>query len=65
MFQRGAWECYKTYTNPNDELYCPNIIGKNPIDVMADYTLSYAKSAVISGIRNYGIYDELIKNYKR
>jgi hypothetical protein len=65
MFQRDAWECYKTYTNPADELYCANVIGKNPIDVMTDYTLAYAKSEVISGIRNYGIYDELIKNYKR
>ena len=42
-----------------------NLIGKNPIDVMVDYTLCYAKMWVISGTRNYGKYDELIKNYKR
>ena len=66
MFQRDAWGIYKNYTDPSDELlYCPNLIGKNPIDVMVDYTLCYAKMWVISGIRNYGKYDELIKNYKR
>ena len=66
MFQRDAWDIYRNYTDPSDELlYCPNLIGKNPIDVMADYTLCYAKMWVISGIRNYGKYDELIKNYKR
>lgn len=62
MFQRDAWGMYKTYTNPNDELYCPNLVGKDPIDVMTDYTLTYAKMHVISGTRNYGKYDELIKN---
>ena len=66
MFQRTAWGIYRNYTDPSDELlYCPSLVGKNPIDVMADYTLAYAKSEVISGIRNYGKYDELIKNYKR
>ena len=66
MFQRDAWGVYRNYTDPSDELlYCPNLIGKNPIDVMVDYTLCYAKMWVISGIRNYGKYDELIKNYKR
>ena len=66
MFQRDARGIYRNYTDPSDELlYCPDIIGKNHIDVMVDYTLSYAKMWVISGIRNYGKYDELIKNYKR
>ena len=65
MFQRDAWGIYRNYTDPSDELlYCPNLVGKNPIDVMTDYTLAYAKSEVISGIRNYGKYDELIKSYK-
>jgi hypothetical protein len=65
MFQRDAWGMYKAYTNPSDELYCPNLVGKNPIEVMTDYTLTYAKMWVLSGIKNYGKYDELIKNYKR
>ena len=66
MFLRDAWDIYSVYTDPGEELlYCPNLVGKNPIDVMTDYTLSYAKSNVISGIRNYGKYDERIKNYKR
>ena len=66
MFQRDAWGIYRNYTNSNDELlYCPNLIGKNPIDVMTDYTLCYAKIWVTSGIRSYGKYDELIKNYKK
>ena len=66
MFQRDAWGIYRNYTDPSDELlYCPNLIGKNPIDVMVDYTLCYAKMWVTSGTKNYGKYDELIKNYKR
>ena len=66
MFQRDTWGIYRNYTDPSDGLlYCPNLVGKNPIDVMVDYTLAYAKSGVISGIRNYEKYDELIKNYKR
>ena len=66
MFQRDAWGIYRNYTDPSDDLlYCPNLVGKNPIDVMVDYTLAYAKSGVISCIRNYGKYNELIKNYKR
>lgn len=66
MFQRDAWGIYKNYTDPSDELlYCPNLVGKNPIDVMVDYTLCYAKMWVMSGIRNYDKCDELIKNYKR
>jgi hypothetical protein len=66
MFQRDAWGIYRNYTDPSDELlYCPNLVGKNPIDVMVDYTLCYAKMWVISGTRNYGRYDELIKNYSK
>ena len=66
MFQRDAWGCYRNYTDPNDELlYCPNLIGKDPIEVMTDYTLSYAKMYVISGVKSYGKYDKLIRNYKR
>lgn len=65
MFQRDAWGIYRNYTDPSDkQLYCPNLVGKNPIDVMADYTLCYAKAAVVSGIRDYGRYNESIKNYK-
>jgi len=65
MFQRDAWAMYKTYTDPNDELlYCPNLIGCNPLEVMVDYTLSYAKMHVISGIKSYGNLDRKIKNYK-
>ena len=65
MFQRDAWGCYKTYTDPSDELlYCPNLVGQNPLDVFTDYTLSYAKSAVVSDIRHYGKYDTFILNYK-
>ena len=66
MFQRDAWGISRNYTDPSDELlYCPNLVGKNPIDVMVDYILCYAKMWVISGIRNYGKYDELIKNYSK
>ena len=66
MFLRDAQDIYSVYTDPGEELlYCPNLVGKNPIDVMTDYTLSYAKTNVISGIRNYGKYDELIKNYTK
>jgi hypothetical protein len=65
-FQKAAWGIYRNYTDPSDELlYCPNLVGKNPINVMVDYTLCYAKMWVISGTRNYGKYDELIKSYKR
>lgn len=64
-FQKAAWGIYRNYTDPSDELlYCPDLIGKNPIDVMVDYTLAYAKMHVISGIRSYGKYDKSIKNYK-
>ena len=66
MFQRDAWGVYRNYTDPSDALlYCPSLVGKNYIEVMTDYTLCYAKMWVTSGIRNYGKYDELIKNYKR
>lgn len=66
MFQRDAKTMYKTYTDPNDVLlYCPDIIGENPINFMADYTLCYAKMRVLSGIGSYGKYDESIKNYKK
>ena len=65
MFQRDAWGIYRNYTDPSDELlYCPDLIGKSPIDVMVDYTLSYAKMWVISGVKSYGNYDKLIKNYE-
>lgn len=66
MFQRDAWEMYKTYTNPNDTtLYCPNLVNKNYMEVMTDYTLFYAKLGVVSGVRDYGKYNKSIKNYKR
>lgn len=66
MFQRDARGIYENYTNPSDELlYCPDLVGKNPIDVMVDYTLSYAKMWVISGVKSYGKYDKSIKNYKK
>ena len=65
MFQRDAWKCYKTFTDPNTEDYCPNLVGKKPLDVMVDYTLFYAKMHVQSGIRDYGKYDKDILNYKR
>jgi len=65
-FQKAAWGIYRNYTDPNDELlYCPNLIGKNYIDVMVDYTLAYAKMHVVSGIRDYGKLNNQIKNYKR
>ena len=65
MFQRDAWGIYKTYTDPNDELlYCPNLVGESPIKIMTDYTLSYAKMHVISGIRDYGKYNNKILNHK-
>ena len=64
MFQRDAWGIYRNYTDPSDELlYIPSLIGKDPLDVFTDYILSYAKSEVISGIRNYGKYDTMIKQY--
>lgn len=63
MFQKDAWGIYKTYTDPSDELlYCPNLVDKNYIEVMVDYTLSYAKTAVVSGTRDYGKYNKSIKN---
>jgi len=66
MFQRDAWGIYRNYTDPSDELlYCPDLVDKNYIEVMADYTLSYAKMRVISGIKNYGKYDTMIKQYNR
>lgn len=66
MFLRDAQDIYFVYTDPGEELlYCPNLVGENPINVMMDYILSYAKTNIISGIRNYGKYDELIKSYKR
>lgn len=66
MFQRTALGIYRTYTDPSEEqLYCPSLVGKDPIEVMTDYTLSYAKAVVISGIMTYGKYDKSIKNYKR
>ena len=66
MFQRDAWGIYRNYTDPSDELlYIPSIVGQNPLDVFTDYILCYAKMWIVSGIRNYGKYDGLIKNYKR
>ena len=65
MFQRDAWGIYKTYTDPSDELlYCPNLVGKNYIEVMTDYTLSYAKTQLISGLRDYGKYNKALLNYR-
>jgi hypothetical protein len=64
-FKRDSQAVYDTYTDPSDELlYISSIVGQNPLDVFTDYILCYAKMHVISGIRNYGKYDELIKNYK-
>ena len=65
MFQRDAWNCYKTFTNPNDDCYCKGLVGKDPIDVFTDYTLGEAKCLMISGICSYGKYDERILNYER
>ena len=63
MFQRDAWGMYKTYTDPNSELFCKNLVGENPIDVFIDYILFYAKMHVQSGIISYGTYDKYIINY--
>jgi hypothetical protein len=63
MFQRDAWGMYKTYTDPNSELFCKNLVGENPIDVFIDYILFYAKMHVQSGIISYGVYDNTILNY--
>ena len=65
MFQRDAWKIYKTYTDPDSELYCPNLLNMSYIEAMTDYTLFYAKMWVISSTRSYGKYDKSIKNYKR
>ena len=64
-FQKTAWGIYRIYTDPSDELlYCPDLVGKNYIDFMVDYTLFYAKTCVISGVKNYGKLNKQIKNYK-
>lgn len=62
-FLKDAWEMYKTYTDPSDELlYCPNIVGQNPLDMFTDYILMYAKMHVQSGILSYGKLDIQILN---
>lgn len=62
-FNRDAWAMYKTYTNPNNELFCKNIVGQNPINVFIDYVLFYAKMHVVSGIKSYGKYDKDIVSF--
>ena len=62
-FREDAWCVYKTYTDPNTELYCKNLVGENPLDVFIDYILFYAKMHVQSGIISYGTYDKYIINY--
>lgn len=64
-FQKTAWGIYRIYTDPSDELlYCPDLVGKNYIDVMVDYTLCYAKALVTAGTKDYGKLNKHIKNYK-
>ena len=63
MFQRDAWSMYKTYTDPNTELFCENLVGEKPLDVFVDYILCYAKMHVQSNITSYGVYDNAILNY--
>ena len=66
MFQRDAWGMYKTYTDPNDKLlYCPNLVGQNHLDMFTDYVLSYAKTYINSGLRDYGKYNNHILNYTK
>lgn len=66
MFQRDAWSIYRNYTDPSDELlYIPSLVGQDPLEVFTDYILCYTKMHVIGGIRNYGKYNERIKNYTK
>ena len=62
-FKEYAWSVYKTYTDPNTELYCEGLAKENPIDVFVDYILCYAKMHVQSNIISYGVYDKYIMNY--
>ena len=65
MFQRDAWSMYKTYTDPNSELFCEILVEENPLNVFIEYTLFYAKMHVQSGIASYGVYDKDILSYEK
>lgn len=59
-FKKDAVKCYNTFTDPSTNLYCENLLRKDPVEVMADYVLSYARSWVLSDIRSYGKYDKYL-----
>lgn len=69
LFRKDAKAMIETYTNPDDPLlYCGGLLDEvkstSTEDVFADYILFYAKLNVVSGGRNYGVFDESIINYK-
>lgn len=59
-FKQDAVKCYDTFTDPDTDLYCENLLAKDPAEVMAEYVLSYARSWMLSGIRSYGKYDKYL-----
>ena len=64
LFRRDAIGCRGIYTDPTDELlYIRGMENVNPIEFFTDYVLCYAKSRLISGLRDYGKYEKEIINY--
>lgn len=64
VFKEDAWKMYKTFTDPSEEYYCKNLVGKDYVEVFIDYIMIYAKMHVQSGIISYGGYDKHILRYK-
>lgn len=66
LFQKDAVECQKTYTASSDEQpFCRNVVGMNPVEFFTDYVLSCAKCNVISGTGSYGRCNNYLINYTR
>lgn len=64
-FTQDAKGVKSIYTDPSDEsLFVSSLVNKDPIEIMTDYTLFYAKTQLTSGLRNYGKYNKALLNYR-
>lgn len=64
LFRKDATSMKKNYTDPNDELlYIKGMEEVDDIEFFTDYVLCYGKSALISGLRDYGRYNEDLAKY--
>jgi len=65
LFKNDAAALKKTYSDPEDELlYIKGIENVEDIDFFTDYVLCYSKMDSISGLRDYGKYNEELIKYE-